>query len=303
MRVVPSLADLLLQTDAQSRQEAARFFISHSTFPRFFYKFNAGSQEAMEGFILNSTAYLASPRQFNDPFDLRAHLELQGNFSEQVRFLARSIRRRVPGAANQPRQATAQAAELVRTGQYMATLRGAFEQTADAFGVACFAAADPRNARTSGPRDILMWSHYAREHQGLCFQFHTRRSPGFFSQARKVSYEKDLVRINWSDRAGRGDKVFAALFQKAEVWRHENEFRIARPDRARTVERFKEQGLVGIVFGCRASDSVVDAVLDLCRSRYRAGGTTIRLYRCVQLPTSYGLRIDRARDLERRGVV
>lgn len=300
--IQPPIEDLLRDADAQSRQQSASFFISHSVFPRYFYKFNTGSQQAMEGFILQSTAYLASPQQFNDPFDLRAHLELRGSFADQVQYVARSMRRHQVGATNRPSDTTAQAAALLRSGQYLMSMQKAFDQAADAFGVACFAAAG-ESSRQSGPRDILMWSHYAQEHQGICFQFHTRRSPGFFAQARRVSYAQDLVRINWADRGGRGDKVHAALFQKAKVWAHENEFRLALPERARTVEGFKEQALVGIVLGCRASAELGQSVVKHCQARYRAGGSKIRLYRCIQKIDSYGLRVVRARELEAQAVV
>jgi hypothetical protein len=291
--------DLIAKADAMSRAQAARFFVSGASYPRFLYRFNPGIRlSALSGFIVSSTVRLASVSEFNDPFDLRANIYLKGNFLEQVEYLARRMRRLEPQFANHPTDARRGALELVKSGQYLKGLQASLESQLTAAGVTCFASTRLEDARQSGPRNILMWSHYASNHAGICLQFHTRRSPSFFASIRRVEYKDELMKINWRDTMGRRDQLFSVLFRKAPVWEYEAEFRVSLPERAGTLESFKPDALTGIVFGCRVDPAVVERVVTLCRERIEKGGSSIRLFRARQSAHSYRLEIQRARDLE-----
>lgn len=292
-----SPADSMRKVDEMSRREAASFF---ATYPRFLYKFNRGdSPRSLEGLIVSSAAWLSSPLDFNDPFDLRANVDILGSPDERIEFLARRFRRNESAnLGNHPDQAKARAIQFVRSGEYLAALQGAFEKHAAQIGVACFASPSPGCTRTSGARDILMWSHYARDHKGLCFQFHTRRSPSFFVKASKVDYKDEVVKINWRDQASRLSEMYSALFRKALLWSHENEYRIALPGRANSTESFKPGALTGIIFGCRSDPKMIEDVISLCRLRRSNGYPAIRLFRSRQMGGSYRLAIGRASDLE-----
>jgi hypothetical protein len=301
LHVVPDRKQLFATVDEMSRVEAARFFVSGTRYPRFLYKFVRGDRlDALTGFVVSSTVWLSSTLDFNDPFDLRANIHLVGNLNDKVSFVAGRLRKLEANFANHPDKARARAADLVATGAYLSAMQQTFETEASSFGIACFASARPPGVQKTGARDILMWSHYALDHKGLCLQFHTRRSPSFFASTRPVEYKDELISINWRDRVARGEQIFAALYRKSPVWAHENEYRLSLPSRSRTVEPFRPEALVGIVFGCRAKPELVDTVTDLCAQRGRAGLSSIRLFRACQATTSYRLRIKRARDLEAR---
>ena len=55
-------------------------------------------------------------------------------------------------------------------------------------GVYCFA---------GNARNILMWSHYAGDHTGVCLQFERARDYTGFSPAVSVDYVLDLPVVNW----------------------------------------------------------------------------------------------------------
>ena len=308
LRVVPSHEQLLSAVDRMSSVEASRFFVSGSTYPRFLYKFSPGDRlEALVGLIVTSSVWLSSPLAFNDPFDLRLSVRLVGSLDDQIRFVARQLRRHIPDLAQRPDESRVRAVDLIGTGTYLSEMQKAFELEASSFGIACFVTALRPIAQEStlqptvqqtGARDILMWSHYARNHEGLCFQFRTRSAPALFAWLRPIEYKDDVLTANWRDRVERGEKIFAALYRKSPVWSYEREYRLAFPGRANTTEPFKPQALVGIIFGCRAKSELVDEVTSLCLRRARAGHPPIRLFRARESSTRYRLRIERASDLE-----
>ena len=49
------------------------------------------------------------------------------------------------------------------------------------------------------PRNILMWSHYAANHKGLCLQFELTRDIDNFVFAMPVQYSEDYPIVNWVD--------------------------------------------------------------------------------------------------------
>lgn len=289
--IAPTSRALASHVDGLDRTCAARFFVQGGH-PRFLYKFHSASSAAsLRGIIVDSKIWFASPEDFNDPFDIRAKVELQGNRLSQLQFVAKRIRQlRVPG---DHAQHMTQAAALL-DGSYLETIQGDFSKNVALFGVTCFASRGTERFRGSGPRDILMWSHYANCHRGVCFQFHLPRSPLFFAHSRRVNYRDRVVRINWMDKAGRGDRIFDALVTKSIHWAYEREYRISIPDAARTLHAFTPPALSGIIIGCRADQPIRDQVKELLTERVAAGLPTVRLYNAEQADDSYRLMIRRA---------
>jgi len=73
-------------------------------------------------------------------------------------------------------------------------------------------------------KSILMWSHYANEHRGicLCFQF----GKGWISNnIRKVEYVDEIYPLEAFDK-NIESKVRKSLYKKFSVWEYEQEYRI-----------------------------------------------------------------------------
>jgi len=58
-----------------------------------------------------------------------------------------------------------------------------------------------------------MWSHYATNHEGLCFQFELARDIETFSKALPVNYNDDYPVVNWIKDVS-GNELFRTLLQK-----------------------------------------------------------------------------------------
>ncbi len=53
-----------------------------SSYPRFLYKYRRTTVQHLEPLLLESTFYLSSREQFNDPFDAQCIVTVNGNLRE-----------------------------------------------------------------------------------------------------------------------------------------------------------------------------------------------------------------------------
>lgn len=75
---------------------------------------------------------------------------------------------------------------------------------------------------SESPRNILMWSHYAKHHTGICFEFERQDGNSLGVNAQPVLYSRKR------DPDALSDKQLTAnlLFQKFSGWRYEREWRL-----------------------------------------------------------------------------
>lgn len=69
----------------------------------------------------------------------------------------------------------------------------------------------------------LMWSHYARDHKGICLEFAVADTK--FQGAMQVQYASDYPPFLLHEP----DSYLRMLLVKSDDWRHENEFRLICP--------------------------------------------------------------------------
>jgi len=131
--------------------------------------------------------------------------------------------------------------------------------------------------------NILMWSHYARDHTGAVLEFECdaeRDSP--LKKAEKVSYSKTMPRLmtetdmvqffsgQW--RLNSAGIMHDSIFVKAADWSYEEEWRIWLPGTDPTERfidiEFRKNELVGVWFGCRMPEEHRALLLSLLKDAY-----------------------------------
>lgn len=95
------------------------------------------------------------------------------------------------------------------------------------FGVCCFA---------TDPSNVLMWSHYANRHKGVCLQYEFARDVPVLARALHVDYldEAAFQPINWTHAEGMRDAIGDTLKRKHKRWEYEGEHRILLEGQAGT---------------------------------------------------------------------
>lgn len=84
------------------------------------------------------------------------------------------------------------------------------------FGVACF---------STNPKNLLMWSHYANSHQGICIQFILDEDFLKSCKCFKVKYSKARTILDTTELYNNFDFLIRQMSIKSRDWSYEKEYR------------------------------------------------------------------------------
>jgi hypothetical protein len=141
--------------------------------PRFLYKFRTLelsdpiSVDRIRDVIVRSRFWLSSPLDFNDPFDTSAEVVFDGSIEEKRRRVDEILKEH--GLNWKERQKERIRILSKPDSDIEAFIAQMHRESTEELGVYSFG---------GDPLSILMWSHYASNHQGLCFQFDAAKDPG-----------------------------------------------------------------------------------------------------------------------------
>ena len=237
--------------------------MSHSDFasilPEKFYKYRSmeSSENAArtEKVVLHDEIFFASPRTFNDPFDLKLSFSLTASPQQQREDFLRLSRKYQPNLSETEHQVEAnRVVSMPLNADNIATTTTLIQFLhAEALtNVGVFCVSTKRD-------DILMWSHYADSHRGICLEF-DGLSP-LMAQAQRVNYSSKRVPINpYTDNPETMMKK--GLLTKSDHWVYENEWRLIRYADGPGVAKYSPTNLTGIILGALASPKTVATVHD-----------------------------------------
>ena len=137
-----------------------------------------------------------------------------------------------------------------------------------------------------------MWSHYSRDHKGICLEFTLENSK--VRAAQKVRYQKEYPPLLLHESESR----LSMLLIKSDVWAYEQEFRLICP-------RFTEvkdhplimdgnylslgpNDLKSIIVGCQADEETTKTLKMLVKEH--APGVTVR--QAKRAPNKYRIVIE-----------
>ena len=174
--------------------------------------------------IFNSgTFWFSSPMNFNDSFDCKVYPSKE------------SARKRIKDQLEKKGiLLTDEAIEEKVTDE---EVKKAVDKVMNGKGILCL---------TPHPDNILMWSHYADNHKGICLELDVRACPEFFVYPVKVAYETEYPTFNLGEET---DKIYATKYKK---WEYEDEIRILKDNVGK--HKFAPKCLKSVIFGCRANE-------------------------------------------------
>jgi hypothetical protein len=236
---------------------------NRATPPRVLYKYcrihRSDFPGPAETLLTQKKVFFPSPKDFNDPFDCKFRPVVKASVIQRQRVARELVRDKAPhGFSRYERKQLAKLGSKLFT-ENLAATRFA-ENIYTSVGVLCFSALQD---------SILMWSHYAEMHAGICLEF---LREGELSNALPISYSDeypvvDLFKIEASLRRGGEEAAAAKKFvdliylSKATQWKYEDEWRLVDPKRNRGLHDFPIRLLSGIVFGCRTTKEDRERVL------------------------------------------
>jgi len=231
------------------------------------YKFGKLGEHS-ESLFTTPTIWFAAPTSLNDPFECRPFFEFEGTDEQIVEILVRVLRRPNPTLSDS--DALARALALLKEGRYKdpgfwePIRRDVAKLLSTDIGLCCL---------TKTNTNILMWSHYAADHQGYCLEFAATDTTPFFGEAQKVSYSKDFPIVNFFDTP-HDVQVDLIFLTKYEGWQYEEEYRIVDHEGGAGLHSYPPELLKSVTFGVRMEDEDKQRI----RQWLKVRGHTVKIY-------------------------
>jgi hypothetical protein len=142
------------------------------------------------------------------------------------------------------------------------------------------------------PDDVLMFSHYADNHKGLCVGFDTRQLVGSLTTAntplradvRPVWYLPTMPKLSFVKQPA----LYATC--KCDIWSHEHEFRVFMANGSSLVASglftFARSAITELICGCKATDDTVAICKALTNDL-----PSLKQKKALQMPNRFGVQL------------
>ncbi len=196
-----------------------------------------------------SLHYFAAANSFNDPFDCRPNLTLDGTEDAVRNYLYGLWSRQAPHLTGAECRAEVDAilrdpSRDPRIPENNSQFAAAYYSTMTAqVGVLCLSEVHD---------SILMWSHYADCHRGICLVYETNYE--FFAHAQPVHYRRERPSVNPISQS-KEEMLDNAIFTKSSDWAYEKEWRILDYRQGVGERQSPPASLKAIILGVALSES------------------------------------------------
>lgn len=290
---------------------------------KIYYKYQPINQKVLEN-LKKGQLYFSHPTTFNDPFDSKINYYHKGKKEQWFNLFKNNNKSQAE--AEEYLKFNISRGWYTQEGFYIIfdpknddyrsqnerLLHGDFH-IAGLPLIACFSEVN---------NNILMWSHYANNHKGICLCFSSKKESDYYTMVLnsnkylhpefvKVKYQNSLPdRYNMFDLE-RDKHIVQHLTTKFSDWQYEHEWRIIL-----TTDRFKKNNLdksddyvsggkinynkndlESIIFGLRISGDDAESVCKIVREEYLEKDIKVKLYKTKEIQGEYALQIEQINDI------
>ncbi|MDR7665324.1 DUF2971 domain-containing protein [Methanosarcina sp. Z-7115] len=159
--------------------------------------------------------------------------------------------------------------------------------------------------------NILMWSHYADDHTGVCLSFKSKYKPKLpdyeyvltlnseSAPIRKVVYNYTIPSpINLMDKS-EFKQVYKFFLSKFQGWGYEKEYRIVLLEpNSQNINEFEKDELEGVIFGLDIDYKAADEVRRIIEENYLLKGFNVNFYKAEPISGEYKIRIVKIKNID-----
>lgn len=268
--------------------------------PNKFFKYYGGfgiDNRNLSG-IIDSVLWFQNPTDFNDPFDCNPAISNR-SFEYAYRLASRTVQNqnlvineygqfvRADGAGgNAPSEQ-----EIVALAKHLMkeeSVKDFADKVYAQYGVCCF---------STDPANILMWSHYGRNHTGFVLEFDiTEIVEAGIPSASPEDDQFDLVPSPVEYNENRPNADVSALTTKSTAWAYEQEVRILRNTGA-GLYPYNRSLLKSAILGSRATEDsrrTLTQAIEYVSLKYKM--PAIPIHQCFLHETEYRITIPTMAD-------
>ncbi len=275
------------------------------------YKYRPINEHTLSALINNELKF-SQPKELNDPFDSQLKLTFKSDDHDILKYLEKHYE--IKNISN-----IEKAISILKDAPDLREIK-------DEYMLLAFSVLH---------NNILLWSHYANEHKGLCMKFKVfeKRAemkgivfnpnsiperyrtinkryginlnyPEGFLEIKKVKYPVDNekpepINVIYDKKDVRLEKAENSLFCKHKCCKYEKEYRIVLPYKIdqNKIFKFNKEYLDSILFGLNCSDTNVEIVKLIIKTKYIDQGYNVKLYKALEDEKKYALKFKKIKIL------
>jgi len=258
------------------------------------YKYRPDNDHTLQ-ILKNQELYFSFTRDFNDPFDCRILIDFSGSNENNWRALAE--RERIPEPTLQ------KAVEGLCSIGFDANEIKRIYNKANFNTYIIYCLSEIRE-------NVLMWSHYANSHHGLCIGFEIKIQDNLLFIKIAKDYLNKLLsfghlpisKVEYSDDCPTPYKIFddsidllKFLKNKGKSWEYEQEHRIILPygEINKNIIRFDKSVLKKVILGYKIKDTFKQQVLEIIANEYISNGYIVDVFQSSLSDSRYELNIEK----------
>jgi hypothetical protein len=190
------------------------------------YHYPGARLDYLRGALVHSRVHFSNSGHFNDPWDCQPYFDLSIGDPETRK---RWGERLGPFYKDLPGELRAALAERIEGNwydhpQFLRQIIQKLTASVRHFNIGRWRI----YCLTSRPDSVLMWSHYAEQHWGICLGFDAAQEP--IRRAFEVLYKESLPALGPDILTDAKAMVDGVLLNKAVAWKYEEEYRILARD-------------------------------------------------------------------------
>ncbi len=267
--------------------------IHPALFPTTLYKYRDWNINLHKTLLLKNEIFLGSAKFFNDPFDSTVPIRYDTLTKEEIfKRNIRYLKKTQPNLKRNELRRLSREQEKKKLYKNPNHLKWFYQYQknyySEKFGI-CSLTEDPKN--------IVMWSHYANSHKGICVGFDVEK----LLEARRLVHKKarllfDLYKVDYhldypfldlrQLEANEPEQYrVTPLLKKSTSWAYEKEYRIILLNGANITVELPDGVISMIVLGCKMKDSHKDEIKNALKERH----SNIELFQAIMKEESFGL--------------
>lgn len=251
--------------------------------PKYLYRYRSLDGPGLlnvERVLVHDEVYMTSPANLNDPFDCVVSLDFEAPDNVWHDYFKRLSQRKQPNLSENEHEIFA--LNAIKSGDYknkekhLQVLEG-LQKDVNSTGIFCL---------TERNDCILMWSHYANCHKGICFEFAADTLDPLIGQSQRVNYLPFFQKAHIIDTPEA--QVNRILLSKAKCWAYEAEWRKIDTENGYGLKYLNPTTLTGVILGCKISEPHQKSILEWVSNR----NVPTRVYKAKQSPDGFRIEIE-----------
>ncbi|GAA4440192.1 DUF2971 domain-containing protein [Pontibacter saemangeumensis] len=252
------------------KESFSRLGLLNSMIPTTHYHYTSAESALL--ILQGAKLRFSNPSSFNDPFDMDTSIiNFDCDREAFINFLLRSR----PHLDKVELESMYNRRVAINPKHFQDIASRTLIKYRENFGVACF---------SQDYKNYLLWSHYAKNHTGVCIGFRYNTFSGYLPMP--VRYTKKKIFVNHFDR--NVEPLIYLAYLKSSVWKYEKEIRAIYfnmreyPD---NLIPFEKSCLLTLHFGIRVSEEDKDKIISALHiNQY----SNVKVFNMVANRSDYG---------------